>query len=100
PPARLYSLSLHDALPIYIRAVVRATKLPILLYNNPLAYKTDFTPEQIAELAAEFPQIEAVKESSCDIRRFAAIRALIGDRLDLIDRKSTRLNSSHVKISY
>lgn len=68
----------------HMRAVLSATKLPVLLYNNPVAYKTDFVPEQIAELAAEFPLVEAVKESSCDIRRFAAIRALIGDRLDLM----------------
>lgn len=82
-PPYVYSTDWRE-MGAHIRAVVRATKLPILLYNNPLAYKTDFTPEQIAELAAEFPQIEAVKESSCDIRRFAAIRALIGDRLDLM----------------
>lgn len=68
----------------HVRAVIGATRLPVLLYNNPVAYKTDFRPEHIAELAAEFPQIEAVKESSCDIRRFAAIQALIGDRLDLM----------------
>lgn len=68
----------------HMRAVMRATALPVLLYNNPVAYKTDFKPEQIAELAAEFPRLQAVKESSGDIRRFAAIRALIGDRLDLM----------------
>lgn len=67
-----------------IRAVIRATDLPILLYNNPIAYKTDFTPAQIAELAAEFPQVEAVKESSGDMRRLAAIQELIGDRLVLM----------------
>jgi dihydrodipicolinate synthase/N-acetylneuraminate lyase len=67
-----------------IRAVIRATDLPVLLYNNPIAYKTDYTPEQIAELANEFPQVEAVKESSGDIRRLAAIQALIGDRLVLM----------------
>jgi len=64
--------------------VLRATKLAVLLYNNPVAYKTDFTPEHIAELAGEFPLLEAVKESSCDIRRFAGIQALLGDRLDLM----------------
>ena len=45
-------------------AVVAATDLPCLLYNNPVAYRTDFTPEQVAELAAELPNLEAVKESS------------------------------------
>ncbi|NZA25095.1 dihydrodipicolinate synthase family protein [Luteimonas sp. SJ-92] len=68
----------------HVRAVVAATGLPVLLYNNPLAYRTDFAPEQIVDLAAEFPQIEAVKESSGDLRRFAAIQALAGDRLVLM----------------
>lgn len=82
-PPYVYSTDWRE-MGAHVRAVIGATRLPVLLYNNPVAYKTDFTPQHIAELAAEFPQIEAVKESSCDIRRFAAIRALIGDRLDLM----------------
>ncbi|HEV2297559.1 MAG TPA: dihydrodipicolinate synthase family protein [Candidatus Acidoferrales bacterium] len=65
----------------HLAAVLRATKLSAMLYNNPIAYGTDFLPEQIAELAAEFPTLHAVKESSTDIRRVAAIRALLGVRL-------------------
>jgi 4-hydroxy-tetrahydrodipicolinate synthase len=55
-----------------------------MLYNNPIAYGTDFTPEQIAELAAEFPNLAAVKESSADVRRVTAIRSLIGDRVAIL----------------
>ena len=65
----------------HIAAVLRATTLPCMLYNNPVAYKTDFLPHQIQELAAEHPNLAAVKESSADVRRIAAIRSLIGDRL-------------------
>lgn len=65
----------------HVRAVMRATGLPCILYNNPVAYKTDFLPEQIAELAAESPNMLAVKESSTDVRRVTAIKALCGDRL-------------------
>jgi 4-hydroxy-tetrahydrodipicolinate synthase len=68
----------------HVSAVLRATDLPAMLYNNPLAYKTDFLPEQIAELAAEHPNLVAVKESSADTRRVMAIRALIGDRLQIL----------------
>lgn len=68
----------------HIAAVIGATRLPILLYNNPVAYHTDFLPWQIAELAAEFPNLAAVKESSADVRRLAAIRGRIGDRLQLL----------------
>lgn len=65
----------------HVGAILQATKLECLLYNNPVAYGTDFLPEQIAELAADFPNLAAVKESSTDVRRVSAIRALIADRL-------------------
>ncbi len=65
----------------HVGAVLKATKLEAMLYNNPVAYGTDFLPEQIAELAAGFPNLAAVKESSTDVRRVTAIRALTGDRL-------------------
>jgi dihydrodipicolinate synthase/N-acetylneuraminate lyase len=65
----------------HVAAILKATPLPGMLYNNPVAYGTDFTPEQIAELAREFPSLVAVKESSMDVRRVTAIRALTGDRL-------------------
>ena len=65
----------------HVAAVFQATALPCMLYNNPIAYGTDFLPQQIQELAAEFSNFQAVKESSADVRRVSAIRALIGDRL-------------------
>lgn len=67
----------------HVSAVMRATSLSCMLYNNPVAYKTDFLPEQIAELGAEEGNLDAVKESSTDVRRVTAIRALVGDRLRL-----------------
>ncbi len=67
----------------YVGAVLQATALPAMLYNNPVAYGTDFTPEQIQELASEFPNLQAVKESSTDVRRVTAIRALVGNRLSI-----------------
>lgn len=68
----------------HVTAIMEATSLPCILYNNPVAYKTDFLPEHIAELAAAHPRLQAVKESSCDVRRFAGLRALLGDRLELL----------------
>jgi 4-hydroxy-tetrahydrodipicolinate synthase len=67
----------------HVAAVFRATPLSCMLYNNPIAYGTDFLPEQIQELAAEHENLHAVKESSMDVRRVTAIRALVGDRLAL-----------------
>jgi 4-hydroxy-tetrahydrodipicolinate synthase len=65
----------------HVQAVLRATGLPCMLYNNPAAYRTDFLTEQIAELADEHDNLRAVKESSGDARRVTAIRARCGDRL-------------------
>lgn len=60
----------------YLDAVIRATPLSCLLYNNPVSYGTDFLPAQIAELADEHANLNAVKESSTDVRRVTAICAL------------------------
>ena len=68
----------------HVSAVIRATELSCMLYNNPPAYKTDFLPEQIAELAAGHPNLHAVKESSGDVRRVTAIRASCGRRLEIL----------------
>ena len=67
----------------HMQAVIRATKLPCMLYNNPVSYKTDFLPTQIEELADENPNLVAVKESSADVRRVTALKAICGDRLAL-----------------
>jgi 1-pyrroline-4-hydroxy-2-carboxylate deaminase len=67
----------------HVSTVIASTKLSCMLYNNPVAYKTDFLPHQIAELAEEHPNLQAVKESSADVRRVAAIREVLGDRLQI-----------------
>jgi len=67
----------------HVAAVFRATPLSCMLYNNPVAYGTDFLPDHIQELASEFENFRAVKESSTDARRVSAIRALVDDRLEI-----------------
>lgn len=68
----------------HVAAILQASPLPCMLYNNPVAYGTDFLPEQIRELAAEHANLAAVKESSTDVRRVSAIRALLGSRLEIL----------------
>ncbi|HEY9024785.1 MAG TPA: dihydrodipicolinate synthase family protein [Burkholderiaceae bacterium] len=68
----------------HVAAVIEATDLPCMLYNNPIAYRTDFRPEQIEELAKSHANLVAVKESSADIRRIAAIRHRLGERLAIL----------------
>ncbi len=65
----------------HVSTVIGSTGLSCMLYNNPVAYKTDFLPREIAELAEEHSNLAAVKESSADVRRVSAIREVLGDRL-------------------
>ena len=68
----------------HMAAIFKATPLPCMLYNNPIAYGTDFTPQQIHELAAEHTNLNAVKESSTDVRRIAAIRAIEDGKINIL----------------
>jgi 1-pyrroline-4-hydroxy-2-carboxylate deaminase len=61
-------------------AVIRATPLSCMLYNNPIAYGTDVLPAQLRELAGH-ANLHATKESSGDVRRVTAVREELGDRL-------------------
>ena len=68
----------------HVGAVLSSTKLPAMLYNNPIAYKVDFLPHQVVELQAEHRNLAAIKESSADVRRIAALRELAGDRIKIL----------------
>jgi dihydrodipicolinate synthase/N-acetylneuraminate lyase len=82
-PPYVYSTDWRE-MKAHVSAVISATKLSGLLYNNPVAYRTDFLPWQIAELAADHPNLHAVKESSGDTRRVTAIRNACGRRLAIL----------------
>lgn len=64
-------------------AVIGATALSCMLYNNPIAYGTDVTPDQLSELADIHANLHAVKESSGDVRRVTHVRARLGLRLNI-----------------
>src|SRR3954470_7343017 len=63
----------------HFRTVAKATDLPIMVYNNPPAYKVDITPEMFVEMADE-PKFACIKESSDNPRRITDIINLTGDR--------------------
>lgn len=63
----------------YLRTVAAASDVPVMLYNNPVSYRVDVTPEMFARLADE-PKFIAIKESSDNVRRITDIRNLVGDR--------------------
>jgi 1-pyrroline-4-hydroxy-2-carboxylate deaminase len=81
-PPYVYSSDWRE-MKAHVQPIMRATKLSCMLYNNPVSYKTDFLPEQIKEVAQENANLEAVKESSADVRRVTAIKAICGGRLKL-----------------
>jgi dihydrodipicolinate synthase/N-acetylneuraminate lyase len=68
----------------HVSAVLRATRLSCMLYNNPIAYRVDFVPQQVKELLDEHDNLHAVKESSADVRRVAALRATCGESLRIL----------------
>lgn len=82
-PPYVYSTDWRE-MKAHVAAIISSTILPIMLYNNPPAYTTDFLPAQIAELAAEYPNLQAVKESSADVRRITSLRMLLQERLELL----------------
>ncbi len=61
----------------HVAAVLEATPLSCMLYNNPVAYTIDFVPSQVLELASEHANLNAIKESSADVRRIAALRSIM-----------------------
>jgi 4-hydroxy-tetrahydrodipicolinate synthase len=67
----------------HFSAVLSATSLSCMLYNNPIAYGTDLSAADVAVLADRHSNVHAVKESSGDARRVTALHALLGDRLGL-----------------
>ena len=82
-PPYVYSSDWRE-MKAHVQPVIRATGLSCMLYNNPVSYKTDFLPAQIKELTDENPNLRAVKESSADVRRVTALKAITGDRLALL----------------
>jgi 4-hydroxy-tetrahydrodipicolinate synthase len=77
-PAMIYKADPREAL-AHFRAVAKASDLPIMVYNNPVAYSVDVTPAMFAELADE-PKFVAIKESSDNVRRITDLKNSVGDR--------------------
>lgn len=65
----------------HLAAVMNATPLSCMVYNNPIAYGTDITPSQIELLAAGHENLHAIKESSADVRRITALVRELKSRL-------------------
>lgn len=77
-PAMVYKSDSRETL-AHFRAVARASRLPVMCYNNPVSYGVDITPEMFAELADE-KTVVAIKESSDNPRRITDLINAVGDR--------------------
>lgn len=66
----------------HFRGVAEQTGLPIMLYNNPPAYRTVIDAD-VLNGVIDVPNIVAVKESAPDTRRFTDFRNQFGDRFTL-----------------
>lgn len=77
-PCMVYQQDSREAVN-HFRTLASATDLPIMIYNNPVAYKVDLSPEDFAGLA-DVENIVAVKESSHDSRRITDMFNVVGDR--------------------
>jgi 1-pyrroline-4-hydroxy-2-carboxylate deaminase len=63
----------------HFRATAKATGLPIMLYNNPISYANDITPEMFYELS-DVKNFVALKESTGNTRRITDLHNLVGAR--------------------
>jgi 4-hydroxy-tetrahydrodipicolinate synthase len=81
-PAMVY-VPTEAELEAHFRTVAQASGLPIMLYNNPPAYRAAITLGVLTRLADE-PTIVAVKESAPDTRRFTDLARAFGERFILM----------------
>jgi 1-pyrroline-4-hydroxy-2-carboxylate deaminase len=80
-PAMVYKADTAEA-HNHFRKVAAATDLPWMLYNNPVGYPVDITPQQFAELA-DIRNLVALKESSANTRRITELRIEVGNRYQI-----------------
>ena len=80
-PAMIYKGDAADVA-AHLKATAAAGGLPVMIYNNPVAYGVDLEPEDLDALAGD-PLFVAVKESSEDPRRITDLYNRFGDRFRL-----------------
>lgn len=73
----------HRETVAYFKTVANSTDLPIIVYNNPVDYKTEITLDMFEELIA-CSNIQAIKESTRDVSNVTRIKNRFGDRLKVL----------------
>lgn len=80
-PSVIYVADAREAM-ANVRAMAKVAQKPLMVYNNPVAYRVDLKPEHMLELA-DCEWIAAIKESTDNIRRITDLRNTVGDRYQL-----------------
>src|SRR3546814_177022 len=81
-PAMVY-VPTSEELFAHLKAVAEATSLPVMLYNNPPAYRVTIGFDTLEKLAA-IPNVVAIKESAPDPRRITDVINRFGDRYTIM----------------
>ncbi len=81
PPMRYKSD--HRETVTYFKTIAASTSLPIMLYNNPVDYKTEITLDMFEELVS-VENIQAVKESTRDVTNVTRMINRFGNRFKIL----------------
>ena len=80
-PSVIYVADAREAMQ-NLRTMAAAAQKPMMIYNNPVAYRVDLKPEHMLALA-DCEWLVAIKESSDNIRRITDLRNTVGERYQL-----------------
>jgi 1-pyrroline-4-hydroxy-2-carboxylate deaminase len=67
----------------YFKTIADSTDLPIMIYNNPVDYKTEVTLDMFEDLTSRI-NIQAVKESTRDTSNVVRMHNRFGDRYKIL----------------
>lgn len=81
PPMRYKSD--HRETVTYFQTVAKATDLPIMIYNNPVDYKIEVTPDMFEDLTGS-ANIQAIKESTRDVTNVTRMINRFGNRYKIL----------------
>jgi len=73
----------HRETVTFFKTVANSTSLPVMIYNNPVDYKTEVTLDMFEELI-ECSNIQAVKESTRDVSNVTRLKNRFGNRLKIL----------------
>jgi len=79
-----YNRPTQNGLYVHFKAVADAAGIPIILYNIASRTGVNIEPETVARLAADCKNIVGVKEASGNLDQMSRVKALCGDKFDLI----------------